>query len=260
MTTGSSSGPATTASATAAWVAAIRSTPWPTGSRLMVTTSSTGSSAASRATALIGGSENLFFLVQWFSLIVVIVSVYDIARSLGFSSTQSLVSSIVCISFPIALLQTYSSQGDLTVAALIITSISLALSYNAQKRWVDIIGAILALSLALGTKNTAFLTLPVIGLSVIVYLIKTREFKKTLPWVGAGLLILILTTGFHFIKNIKETGYIFGVKNIMADPALSNHMLEKSEYNIPRYIYIYRIRWTTESYPKSVESNKSQHF
>lgn len=188
---------------------------------------------------LIGGSENLFFLVQWFSLIVVIVSVYDIARSLGFSSTQSLVSSIVCISFPIALLQTYSSQGDLTVAALIITSISLALSYNAQKRWVDIIGAILALSLALGTKNTAFLTLPVIGLSVIVYLIKTREFKKTLPWVGAGLLILILTTGFHFIKNIKETGYIFGVKNIMADPALSNHMLEKSEYNIPRYIYTF---------------------
>ena len=186
---------------------------------------------------LMGGSENLFFLVQWFSLIVVLVSVYDIAGSMGFSSTQSLVSSIVCISLPIALLQTYSSQGDLTVAALIIASISFSLSYIAKKKWVDIIGAILALSLALGTKNTAFLTLPVIGLSVLFYLIKTREFKKTLPWIGAGLIILILTTGFHFIRNLKETGYVFGVKEVLADSSLNNQVIEKSKYNIPRYLY-----------------------
>ena len=52
---------------------------------------------------LLGGSENLFFLVQWFSLLVAIITIYQISLFLGFSRTKSIISAFIISTFPVAL-------------------------------------------------------------------------------------------------------------------------------------------------------------
>ncbi|MCX6054662.1 MAG: hypothetical protein NTZ74_07100 [Chloroflexi bacterium] len=185
----------------------------------------------------LGRSENLFFLVQWFSLVIITASIYDIARSLKFASTPSLVSAIVGLSFPVALLQSYSSQGDLTVAALPLISISWAMAFINRKNKVDLIGAILAFCLALGTKNAAFLIAPVMGLYVAFWLMVNKKIKQFLPWFGVVLAILLVFSGFQFVQNMIKTGSVFGIKQIITEPLPAEQIAIKAKYNFPRYIY-----------------------
>lgn len=186
---------------------------------------------------LLGRSENLFFLLQWFSLVIVIFTIYDISQALGFSSTASLFSCAVSVSLPVAILQSYSFQMDLYVAALVCVFISLTLSFLKNKSKATILAAILCLGLALGTKNTAFLVLPVVGVTAFILILKSRNFKKILPWIVVTVVILFLVTGSHFIKNIVNTGHLFGTESLLMDPSSVHNFGEKAAYNVPRYVY-----------------------
>ena len=187
---------------------------------------------------LLGGSENLFFSVQWFSLIVALVTVFKISRLLGFSLTKSLMGAIVVLSFPVVLLQTYSSQGDLTVAALILLSISFALEYSNKKYPPDLFFAAISLIFALGTKNSAFLVLPIFGIYSVVWFFRNKRFRKGNVKIILILSILLLFSGFQFIINIVNKGSFFGSGNILGYNYSSlGNVWEKAKYNLPRYSY-----------------------
>jgi 4-amino-4-deoxy-L-arabinose transferase-like glycosyltransferase len=187
---------------------------------------------------LLSGKETLFFLVSWSSLGVILVSTYAIARTLKFNITSSLVSALVILSFPVALLQTYSFQGDLTVAALVMFSIYLFFSYLATKRKFELIAAMIAFALALGTKQSAFFTLPIFG-GVVIYLLFTKQIPKT-DWAYLGLfpLFFLIFASCRYFQNLQTNGTIFGVKNVLGSQSLVlSDIFLKVQYNLPRYFY-----------------------
>jgi len=187
---------------------------------------------------LLGRSENLFFIVQWFSLIVVLVTVYRISRFLGFTLTKALISAFVILSFPVVMLQTYSSQGDLAVAALVLMSISFAVEYSIRKQTADILFAAISLIIALGTKNTAFLVLPVFGIYIVIWLFKNIRHRKVNVKFVLILAVLLIFSGFQFIVNIVNTGSFFGNGRILGyDYSSLNNFWEKAKFNLPRYTY-----------------------
>jgi 4-amino-4-deoxy-L-arabinose transferase-like glycosyltransferase len=187
---------------------------------------------------LLSGKETLFFLVQWSSLGVILVSTYAIARTLKFNITSSLVSALVILSFPVALLQTYSFQGDLTIAALVMLSIYLVFSYLATKKKFELIGAMIVFALALGTKQTAFFILPIFA-GFIIYLLFAKQIPKT-DWAYLGLfpLFFLIFASYRYFQNLQTDGTIFGVKNVLGSQSLVlSDIFLKVQYNLPRYFY-----------------------
>lgn len=186
----------------------------------------------------LGGSENLFFLVQWYSCMVAVATIYQISRLLKFSTTKSLVSTLVGLSFPVALLQIYSSQGDLTVAVLVLISISLGISFFLNKRKIDIFTAILAFVLALGSKRAALMAVPIFGIFILFLIVGTLKHKKWIPWLtGSTGLVVLIIVGYlgHIIYS--HGGWIGGIP-LLADTSTPVDQIDaKISYNTPRYLY-----------------------
>jgi len=187
---------------------------------------------------LLGHNEELFFLVQWFSLIIICCSVYEIGKLLKFSIHQSLVGCLALLTFSVVLLQTYSFQGDLTVTALISIFILFIFSYQSSRNISDLITSMLALALALGVKQTAFILLPAIIL-FIVYEFITHHFSRNhAPYFALFFIFFLFFSSYKYIQNIAEFGSFFGQSDVVSDQTFSVQAnFEKAKYNIPRYTY-----------------------
>ena len=184
----------------------------------------------------LGKSENLFFLVQWFSLVITVISIYKISRLLDYSKTSSLFSAIIGLSFPIVLLQSYSFQGDLSVASLILLSISFSLSFHKNKHKLDLIAAILAFVLALASKRGALLALPFIVIFLIF--LSLMKNKKIVPWVAGSITILFITIAITlFITINKNNTTLAGISLLPNDSSSIHQITEKAKYNFPRYLF-----------------------
>ncbi len=118
---------------------------------------------------LFGGSEKLFFLVQWFSYLIILILTYEIGIFLGSRRVVAMFCALLCLGFRWRCLQTYSFQGDLTVAALILAGIYFLFTYRYVGEPKLLFSAMLSLALAMGTKQTAYFTLPVlIGFGILL--------------------------------------------------------------------------------------------
>jgi hypothetical protein len=186
----------------------------------------------------LGKSEYLFFLVQWFSLVVSTVTIYKISRSLGFTITNSLLSSLVGLSLPVALMQSYSFQGDLSVAVLILVSISFVIEWvKAKNKW-DLFAACLAFVFALGTKKAAFLAIPVFLVVLLFWLIGRLKNKKIVPWLTVSSAVVIVA-GIILVGQliIRQGGRVVGVQLIYDNQISTSKLTEKFQYNTPRFLY-----------------------
>ncbi|PKO02591.1 MAG: hypothetical protein CVU43_07165 [Chloroflexi bacterium HGW-Chloroflexi-5] len=186
----------------------------------------------------LGKSEYLFFLVQWFSLLVSTVTIFKISRSLGFSITNSLISALVSLSLPVVLLQTYSFQGDLTVAVLILVCISFVIDWLKSKDKFELFFVGLAFVFALGTKKAAFLAIPVFALLILFWIISRIRNKRIIPWV-TGSAALIIIAGFILVGQliIKQGGVLAGVQLIYDRQVSTENISEKFRYTTPRFLY-----------------------
>ena len=187
----------------------------------------------------LGKSENLFFLVQWFSLAVAAATIFQISRLLKFSITNSLLATLAGLSLPVALLQVYSFQGDLTVAVLVLMSISFGLSYLGQKSLIDLIGFCLSFMLALGTKKAAFLAIPVFAVFILLWIISTRlKKRKQIQWISSMIVVLALVAVVCVgLVAINNNGSFAGVQLLYDLQTTSDKIGEKVQFNTPRYLY-----------------------
>lgn len=186
----------------------------------------------------LGKSENLFFLVQWFSLLIAAITVYKISRSLKFSLTNALIGSLVLLSLPVVLLQTYSFQGDLTVAVFVIVCLSFGLDWIITKSKFDLVASILAFIFALGSKRAAFLAVPVFGLFFIFWLITKIKNKKIIPWLTVSVLFVVIAAiGLVAQVVFRQGGVVAGVQLINGSQLTAEEIIGKVSYNTPRFIY-----------------------
>ena len=187
---------------------------------------------------LFGSSENLFFLVQWFSLIIISASTYEISRALGFSKTQAMMSTLIGLSLPIVLLQTFSFQGDLTVTALVMVFVVFILFFARTDQMKFLWTAILSILLAIGTKQSAYITLPLSFLLIFYLLIRKKCVKR---FFLRSWLLIVLTfafASFQFIQNMIQTNSLIGMNWKPTEQYTTFEQLQqKIIYVIPRYIY-----------------------
>jgi hypothetical protein len=187
---------------------------------------------------LLGKSENLFFLIQWFSLIIISASTYEISKALLFSKTQALLSTFIGLSFPIVLLQTFSFQGDLTVTALAMIFIVFILLFSRTDQMKYLWLAIFSVILAIGSKQTAYITLP-ISFCVIIYLLFTKKLVKRFLLNSWVLIVFVLAfASFQFILNVRNTKSVIGMEWKPSEQYTTfEQFQQKIVYVVPRYFY-----------------------
>lgn len=166
---------------------------------------------------LFSHNESLFVLVQWFSMLVSACMIYEIAILLGAIRKQALFAALIGLSYPIILLQSFSLQGDVFVAAVLLSSIFFLLLHIQKKSSIFLFLSGICVALSLGVKQTAFLFLPVYGLVVLILLIKKSIGFKTVLYTGfISLVVFMLCSSFMLIQSFfgkeKSARAAFGVQ------------------------------------------------
>lgn len=154
---------------------------------------------------LLSGGDRLANLVQWFAMIGSVLAVAQIARQLGCSSSGALTAAVICMTIPIGILQSSSTQNDYVTAFWLACFVWASLLPR-EKAWGrESLGMGAGLGLAILTKGTAY----ILGFPFLVW-----AFVRDLP-SGAGTairrivpvltMVLVLNCG-HYLRTMDTFG------------------------------------------------------
>jgi hypothetical protein len=148
------------------------------------------------------GRDTFATIPQFLAEAALLVSIFGIARRVGFDFVASVFAALASATLSIVALESVTTQNDLCVAAVVTSAIFFALG----DRRTDIALAGLAVGLALGTKVTAILALPMIGLVAFA-----AGGKRRLLGVATSAAVGFAAFGaFVYVLNIVHTGKLFG--------------------------------------------------
>ena len=127
------------------------------------------------------------------------LGIYGIAGRLGLRRSEALFGALAFLSVPVVILQSSSALNDLVVGSFLVAATYFLIG---SSRAELALGAA-ALALALGTKFTAFVALPLLALVVLAGQPRQR-------WGGAALAGLVGTCAgsYWLVVNLVETGSV----------------------------------------------------
>jgi len=200
------------------WIQHQSLAPWPTPYL---------SQAAFPPNAEIGSLWSMLFLhrdllagfTQWFSALATSVSVFGLAHGFGYSRRQAGFAALLFMTLPMIVLQSTTTQNDLTAAAMV-TAMVFLLRLGLRTRHAGMLilsGA--AMGLALGTKFTVVMVLPgfALGLAYIVLSRKPRPIRMVLTWAGACAAGFVLLGAFIYVQNWRYYGSPIGNQEILSN-------------------------------------------
>lgn len=154
-----------------------------------------------------GNNVQLFFLVSTLAVMVAI------ARELGLTPIQQLLTMFLVVTVPEVILQSSNTQNDVVVSFFIATTIYYCLVCYKEGTIPQYLFLALSISLAILTKATAYIYLTpvllVFGLAVIIQSFQKRQwsfiYKFLLIFMG-----VLLINGTFFYRNYAFSGSILG--------------------------------------------------
>ena len=152
-------------------------------------------------TMILGRTERFAGFVQLSALVAATVSIGGIARRIGLSVRQALFGALLFATLPVVVLQSATALNDLVFGAFLVCCAYFLFTWTR----VSLSLAALALGLAIGTKITALLGLPLLALLGAV-LYPRRRWPALLLVGGAG----VATGCYWYVLNLVETGHIDG--------------------------------------------------
>ena len=152
-------------------------------------------------TMILGETDRFVGFVQLAALLATMVSIAGIARRLGLTVRQALFGALLFGTLPVVILQSATALNDVVFASF------LACCAYFLFRWhpMTLALASLALGLAIGTKLTALLALPLLAL-VGAFLYPRRRWPA-LVLVGVSGIVL---GSYWYLLNIVKTGKFDG--------------------------------------------------
>lgn len=148
------------------------------------------------------GRDTFATIPQFLAECALLVSIFGIARRVGFEFIPSVFAALVSATLSIVALESVTTQNDLCVAAVVTSAVFFTLG----DRRLDIALAGLAVGLALGTKVTAILALPIVGLVALV----AGGRRRLLGLAGSSAVGFAAFGAYIFVLNIANSGKLFG--------------------------------------------------
>ncbi len=148
-------------------------------------------------------------LVQWMSFLVLACLGLLVAGELGLSNRQQLISAIVIVTLPMAILQASSTQNDLVVSSFLMSFSLFMLRLRENLSVENLFFASISLGLALLTKGTAYIYCAAIGLSLAVPVLLARVYArpqllKATAALSLAVIIALLLNAGYFWRNFHS--------------------------------------------------------
>ncbi|MDC0834852.1 glycosyltransferase family 39 protein [Geitlerinema sp. CS-897] len=159
---------------------------------------------------ILSGGDRFANLVQWLAMVGSLFGVAAIARELGASLRGQILAAVVCVTLPMGILQSSSTQTDYVGAFWMTCFAYYVLRYWDNERkmsQVPQMGA--SLGLAILAKGTAYLYLFPFGLWFAISSIWRFRTRIWQPWVIMGAIALGLNLG-HYSRNFAAFGSPLG--------------------------------------------------
>jgi hypothetical protein len=144
---------------------------------------------------LLWGDDKLANLVQWGSLIAILIGVSAIAKLLGAGRKGQWAAVAFAVSIPMAILQATSTQNDLVTAFWLIGLLYfVALSAQRDLLMEELLALAFTFGLGLATKGTFY---PYAALPMIYFIVQQFRRNKPLQVVRHGLLIAVIVLALN---------------------------------------------------------------
>lgn len=146
---------------------------------------------------ILEGSDRFAGLFQLVALLATMVGVVGISRRLGMSVRQAAFGALLFASLPVVALQASTPLNDVAVCSYIVVAVYFAISRAGPALGL---GA-LALALAIATKGTALVAVPLIAICAAVV-------RPRAEWLRVALfgVVGILVGAFWYVVNLVESG------------------------------------------------------
>ncbi len=154
-------------------------------------------------TMILGRTERFAGFVQLSALVATMVAIAGIARRIGLSTRQALFGALLFATLPVVVLQSATAFNDLVFAAFLACCAYFLFSWTR----LSLALAALALGLAIGTKITALLALPVLAL-LGAFLYPRRRWPALVLVGVAGVALGSYWYLFNFAKTRHFNGSV----------------------------------------------------
>lgn len=145
-----------------------------------------------------------------------IVSVYNILGLIGFCTRKKLWAVLILSSFASVLVQASGTETDIIVAGLITSSVFLFWHALKNKQTAPVFMASLAYALAVGTKTTAIIAIPAVGLLLVALCAHYKNFKALGKFLGFGAANFLIFSSFNYVLNLIHFGNIMGSESFLS--------------------------------------------
>jgi hypothetical protein len=161
---------------------------------------------------LLSGSDVFANCVQWIAFCVAISLAWVLTAELGGDRASQLASAIAAATLPMAILQSSSTQNDLTAASFIFAFALFMLRLRNKLNRENILFASLSLGLALLTKGTSYIYCAAVGISLAVpVLLRAKSdfaaLKKVVNSLFLVVLLALILTAGHLYRNYALYGH-----------------------------------------------------
>lgn len=167
-------------------------------------------------TVLFWGSDQLVGYVQFSAALILMLSIFTLARFLNYGRAQAAFAALLFATFPQVFQQSTTTQNDLVPISFYLAGLVFLLGgLQGSRKWADLFLPALGFALAVDTKQTAFFLIPGTVILIVIFVLKNRT--QVLPFiyrfVPLSVFAFILAGGVIYIHNI------FIYHNPLGDPA-----------------------------------------
>lgn len=150
-------------------------------------------------TLILSGGDRYVGVVQFVALLATATGIYGIGRRIGLDVPAALFGALAFLTLPVVVLQGWTALNDLVVASFLVA----ATYYLLGTTRVELSFGGLALALAVGTKFTALIALPLVALVALVGQPRRRWLEVALA-TAAGAAI----GSYWLVVNLVHTGSV----------------------------------------------------
>jgi hypothetical protein len=150
---------------------------------------------------VLSGSDRFANLVQWSSMVGSLIGVTLIAKQLGANLIGQILSSLVCISIPMGLLQSVTTQNDYVVSFwLVCLAYNVLLVFNRQINLVVSLEFGASLGLAILSKSTAYIYAAPFCVIWLIYIIRLFSNNFLVIAIISFFPAILINLG-HWTRN-----------------------------------------------------------
>lgn len=144
-----------------------------------------------------------------------IISIYNILGLLGYCTRKKLWVIFILSSFASTIVQLSSTETDIIIAGLILSSIFLFWFALKNNKAVPLFMSSLAYALAIGTKTTSLIAIPGVGLLLLTLSLYSKKYKPFILFLVFGFINFLTFSAYNYVLNFVHFGNFMGSTSFM---------------------------------------------